>query len=171
VKEDRELEPGMRRTLFIVLILCAVGFAGFTILVRHFQKVPTVTPIPRYPGARQERYYLIEQTGYQKLVFQAESDYPAKKVYEYYQGVLAEQGFIQMPQDDRPSWQLSKVTSDENTYMLQASWVDSKRLHSFVLILQAKEKVIRDQETGRFVSRDTIPGIEVICTLSRNVIF
>lgn len=157
--------------LFIVLILCAVGFAGFTILVRHFQKMPSVPPIPRYTGARAVRYYLIEQTGYQKLVFQADSDYPSKKVYEFYQRELTEKGYLQMPQDDRPSWQLSKVTSDENTYQLEASWVDAKKIHSFVLVLQAKERVSRDKESGRLINREIIPGIEVICILSRNVIF
>jgi hypothetical protein len=168
--EDHGLEPGMRRTLVIALLLCAVFFAGFTILARHVRKAPPEPLLPVYPRASNVKHWLIEQTGYQKTVFDVAATYPSAAVYEYYRTTLERQGYTPYPPDQRPSWQLSDSSIDANTYTFIANWADPKRLHGFDLTINATEKVTRDPNTKRLIHREIVPGMQVICVLSRKII-
>jgi hypothetical protein len=171
------MEPGERRSLFIVLLICAVAMIGAAYFVRYLQHNPKagwgrVEPeMPLYPGAdaKTVRRQKADVLGWQGLFFHVDENYPSTNVYEFYRSTLEAEGYTPTPKDYQSKWAPGEDEKEKGKVILSADWVSPSKLHVFHLEITAAVK-IRRNENGAELNRETLPGLQVDCNLSRKVI-
>ena len=171
------MESGDRRSLFIVLLICALALVGAAYLVRYLQHNPKagwgrVEPeMPLYSGANLKtvRRQKADVLGWQGLFFHVDEDYPSTKVYEFYRSALEAKGYSRIPKNYQPKWEPGEEEKEKGKVVLSADWVDPQKLHVFHLEITAAVKIRRD-ENGAALNREVLPGLQVDCNMSRKVI-
>jgi hypothetical protein len=163
---------GLRRTIILTFLAVVAGLAALGFLSRQLAKTQPPEPeLPRYPDNQLLKFYRVENTGAQLLLYRVPLDYPSMKVLEFYEKRLGELGYRPDPPEATPRWQVKEVKKDSRKLVLARNWIGPQKLHVLQLQISTTEKLTRDAATGRLISSEVAPGLLVSVSLSRKVVY